>query len=170
LTGDEAAYQHTCALLLEAYNGQTKPSGFFVARSCIMGPKAVNDLSLAEKAGAQELRGQRTGWVLNASAGLHYRAGRYQQATELLHQSLHDNPNWDGNVVSWLWLALAYHQLGKDSAARQWLGKATKWLDSYSQRPPAPSSSLNLHEWLEANVLRREAEALILGKKDGVKK
>jgi hypothetical protein len=61
-------------------------------------------------------------------------------------------------------LALANHRLGKAEEARRWLNKAQAWLDQYRDGMPAHAEEefgLHLHNWLEAHVLRREAEALI---------
>jgi hypothetical protein len=68
--------------------------------------------------------------------------------------------------VNWLWLALANQRLGKTDEARRWLNKAQTWLDQYSQGIPPDAEQklgLHLHNWLESNVLRREAEAMIPG-------
>jgi hypothetical protein len=67
-------------------------------------------------------------------------------------------------VLNWLWLALANQRLGKAEEARRWLDKAQAWLDHYDDGMPARADEelgLHLHNWLEAHVLRREAEALI---------
>jgi hypothetical protein len=66
--------------------------------------------------------------------------------------------------LNWLWLALAHQRLGKAEEARHWLGKAQAWLDKYGDGMPACAEAevgLHLHNWLEAHVLRREAETLI---------
>ena len=42
--------------------------------------------------------------------------------------------------------------------------KATKWLEQFPNGFPVPydaTKGLHLHNWLEAQVLRREAEALL---------
>jgi tetratricopeptide (TPR) repeat protein len=167
LAGDQTGYRRTCSQLLEMYGRMQKPRGFLVARTCILAPQPIGDLTLAEKAAASELKNNRGGWVLTASAGLHYRAGRYPQAAELLHQCLDEYPAWDGKVLDWLWLALTYHQLGKEIDAKQWLHKSTQWLDKHPTLTATEDSVLlHLHDWLEAQVLRREAEALITGKND----
>jgi hypothetical protein len=67
-------------------------------------------------------------------------------------------------VLNWLWLALAHRRLGKAEEARRWLGMAQAWLDSCGDGMPARAEEeqgLRLHNWLEAHVLRREAEALL---------
>jgi hypothetical protein len=63
-----------------------------------------------------------------------------------------------------VWLALAHQRLGKAEEARRWLGKAQAWLDLYRNGMPARAQEehgLHFHNWLEAHVLRREAEALL---------
>ena len=67
-------------------------------------------------------------------------------------------------MLNWLWLALAQQRLGRADEARRWLGKAQAWLDRYRAGMPANAEAklgLHLHNWLEAHVLRREAEALL---------
>jgi hypothetical protein len=67
-------------------------------------------------------------------------------------------------VLNWLWLALAGQRLGKSEEARRWLDKATAWLDQYRDGMPNRADEelgLHLQNWLEAHVLRREAEVLL---------
>jgi hypothetical protein len=82
----------------------------------------------------------------------------------LFEQSLKADPMPGRAVLNWLWLALANQRLGKAEEARRWLDKATSWLDQYRDQMPAHAEEelgLDLHNWLEAHVLRREAEAVI---------
>jgi hypothetical protein len=61
-------------------------------------------------------------------------------------------------------LALAYQRLGQSEEAQRWLSKAQTWLDQYRDGMLARAEQglgLHLHNWLEAQVLRREAEAHI---------
>jgi hypothetical protein len=67
-------------------------------------------------------------------------------------------------VLNWRWLAVTNELLGKAKEARRWLNKAQSWLDQYRDGIPARAKEelgLDLHDWLEAHVLRREAEGLI---------
>jgi tetratricopeptide (TPR) repeat protein len=60
------------------------------------------------------------------------------------------------------WLALTYQRLGKTEQARSQLETATKWLAQYRDGVPARAEQelgLHLHNWLEAHILSREAEA-----------
>ena len=54
-----------------------------------------------------------------------------------------------------------------DTEARRWLNKAQTWLDQYREGTPPGAEQevgLHMHNWLEANVLRREAETLLSSK------
>jgi tetratricopeptide (TPR) repeat protein len=95
---------------------------------------------------------------------LAYRAGRFQESVPLFEQSLQADPKPGKAVLNWLWLALANQRLGNSEEARRWLDTAQAWLDQYGDGMPARADAelgLHLHNWLEAHVLRREAEALI---------
>lgn len=81
----------------------------------------------------------------------------------MFEKSLQANTKPGAAVVNWLWLALANQRLGNSSDARQWLEKAQRWLDQFHNGLPPGADrdlGLHLHNWLEANVLRREAEAV----------
>jgi tetratricopeptide (TPR) repeat protein len=115
---------------------------------------------LAEK----ELQASGAFWSLTEQGALHYRAGRYQEAVPLFEQSLKADATPGRAVVTWVWLALAHQRLAQAEEARRWLGKAQAWLDQYRDGMPARAEEelgLHLHNWLEAHVLRREAEALL---------
>jgi hypothetical protein len=67
-------------------------------------------------------------------------------------------------VLNRLWLALADRRLGKAEEACRRLGEAQAWLDRFGDGMPGGAEEelgLHLHNWLEAHVLRREAEALL---------
>ena len=121
-------------------------------------------MSLPGRLAEKELQDSREFWSLTEQGALAYRAGRFQEAVPLLERSLRANPKPGAAVLNWLWLALAHQRLGKAEEARRWLGKAQAWLDQYGDGMPARAEAevgLHLHNWLEAHVLRREAEALI---------
>jgi tetratricopeptide (TPR) repeat protein len=136
-----------------------------VARACTLAPDAVADAPLPGRLAEKELQEfAREFWSLTEQGALAYRAGRFQQAVPLFEQSLRADPMSGRAVLNWLWLALANQRLGKAEEARRWLDKAQVWLDQYGDGMPARTEEelgLHLHNWLEAHVLRREAEALI---------
>jgi tetratricopeptide (TPR) repeat protein len=114
---------------------------------------------------AEELKDSaREFWSLTEQGALAYRAGRFQESVPLFEQSLQADPRPGSAVLNWLWLALAKQRLGKADESRRWLDKARAWLDQFGDGMPASAEEelgLHFHNWLEAHVLRREAEALI---------
>jgi tetratricopeptide (TPR) repeat protein len=108
-------------------------------------------------------RSEKAFWSLTERAALHVRAGRVRDAVPLLGQSLAADDRPGSAVLNWLWLALAYHKLDKVDEARRWLAKATRWLDQQEGRMPLQSSEMgsHMHNWLEAQALRREVDALL---------
>jgi tetratricopeptide (TPR) repeat protein len=95
---------------------------------------------------------------------LHFRAGRFKEAVLLFEQSLRADPRSGRAVLNWLWLALANRRLGQAEEARRWVDRAQACLDQYGEglsNRALGESGLDLHNWLEAHILRREAEALL---------
>jgi tetratricopeptide (TPR) repeat protein len=165
LSGDRAAYARTCARMIEACGKAGGPRAYHVARASTLAPNTVADASLPGRLAEKELKDfAREFWSLTEQGALAYRAGQFQQAVPFFQQSLQADPRPGRAVLNWLWLALAHQRLGKAEEARRWLSEAQAWLDQYGDGMPARADEelgLHLHNWLEAHVLRREAEALI---------
>jgi tetratricopeptide (TPR) repeat protein len=133
-----------------------------------LGPDAFAEAALPGRLAATELRANaKEFWSLTAQGALAYRAGRFEESVPLFEQSLRPNSNPGAAVVNWLWLALANQRLGKTEEARRWLDKAQTWLDQFGDGMPADAEQkygLHLHNWLEAHILRRDAEAQLQSK------
>jgi tetratricopeptide (TPR) repeat protein len=142
---------------------------YHVARACTLAPDSVKDAALPGRKAGNELRQNRGAfWALTEQGALAYRAGRYDEAATLLEQSLKADSKPGRAVVNWLWLSLVEHRRGKPAEARAWLEKATKWLGQYPGGIPVledDATGRHLHNWLEAQVLCREAESLLAPKK-----
>ena len=165
LSGDRPGYARACAHMIEPCGKDGGPRAYHVARACTLAPDAVADASLPGRLAEKELQDSaREFWSLTEQGALAYRAGRFQEAVPFFEQSLQADPKPGRAVLNWLWLALANQRLGKAEEARRWLDKAQAWLDQYGDGMPARAEEefgLHLHNWLEAHVLRREAEALM---------
>jgi tetratricopeptide (TPR) repeat protein len=164
LCGDRSGYAKACAHMTKAHGKAGGPRSYHVARACTLAPDAVAEASLPGRLAEKELQSSaKEFWSLTEQGALAYRAGRFKQAVPLFEQSLRADPKSGRAVLNWLWLALANQRLGKSAEARRWLGKAQAWLDQYRDGMPgrADELGLDLHNWLEAHVLRREAEALL---------
>ncbi|HEV3345318.1 MAG TPA: tetratricopeptide repeat protein [Pirellulales bacterium] len=165
LSGDRPGYAEACARMVECCGKAVNLRTYHVARACTLSPGAVPDPLVPARLAEAELKaaaGQF--WSLTEQGALHCRVGRFKQAVALFEQSLRAEPKLGRTVLNWLWLALANQHLGKPEEARRWLDKATAWLDQYRDGILARAEEelgLDLNNWLEAQVLRREAEAMI---------
>jgi tetratricopeptide (TPR) repeat protein len=164
LSGDRAGYLRACARMVQRCGKAPKLRAYHVARACTLAP----DVALVARAGRlaqKELQASAgTFSALTERGALHYRAGRFKEAVPLFERSLRAEAKPGHAVLNWLWLALAQARLGQPEEARRWLSKAVRWLDGHGGGLPAgPEDALgrHLHNGLEAQVLRREAEALL---------
>jgi tetratricopeptide (TPR) repeat protein len=164
LSGDRPGYAKACAHMAARCGKPGGPRAYHLARACTLAADAVADAGVPGHLAETELRANaREFWSLTEQGALAYRAGRFQEAMPLFEKSLKADAKPGRAVVNWLWLALANHRLGKSEEARRWLGKAQAWLDQFDDGMPASADTefgLHLHNWLEAHVLRREAEGL----------
>jgi len=163
LAGDQPGYRKICAETLQR-SGQRGVRPYHVARACTLAADSVKDAALGGHRAADELKQNNgTFWSLAEQGALLYRAGRYDEAATLLERSLKADSKPGRAVLNWLWLSLVEHRRGKPAEARAWLEKATKWLEQNPSSPVAADEAkgLHLHNWLEAQVLRREAESLL---------
>jgi hypothetical protein len=132
---------------------------------CRFRADAVADGTLPGRLAEKELQGAaKQIWSLTEQGALAYLAGRCQEAAPLFEQSLRADAAPGRAVVNWVWLALAHQRLGQSEEARRWLSKVQAWLGQYRDGMPALAEQelgLHFHNWLEAHVLRREAEALL---------
>ena len=165
LSGDRSSYRNACAHMIEAFGKNGGPRAYHVARACTLAPDAVADILVPARLAENELRvnaGQF--WSLTEQGALAYRAGKFKESAPFFEQSLQASSKPGAAVVNWLWLALANQRLGKTDKARRWLEKAQTWLDQFHDGLPPRAEQdlgLHLHNWLEASVLRGEAEAMI---------
>src|SRR5262249_29409246 len=156
--GNRAGVRRVCEDLLKRFGKTTDPAqANIVAWSCVLVPDAVADreapIRLAEAALARWSEGERSD-VLNTLGAALYRAGRFEEAIRRLNESSNTRGD-EGVPKGFAFLAMAHHRLGHQDDAKHWLDKLIA-----SQVNEVPGSS-----WddLEIRILRREAEALILG-------
>jgi tetratricopeptide (TPR) repeat protein len=170
LSGDRAGYHEACTRMVE--RGRVKARPFHAARAFTLAADSDKVPAWVEGLAEAELKGYSNKfWWFTQRGALRYRAGAVEEAEPLLEQGLRVDVGPGMAVVGWLWLALAKQRLGKTEEARRWLDQAAKWLDQtlpnyYAYEGGEPGSveervGLHLHNWLEAHILRREAEACL---------
>lgn len=166
LSGDRDGYANACARMVDRCGKTPDMRPYHVARACTLAPDSVADASLPARLAHAELTENATPfWSLTQQGALHYRAGRYPEALAFFEQSLQADSTPGRAVVNWLWLALANERLGRHDEARGWLDTANAWLNQFAGGMPHGAEvelGLHLHNWLEANILRHEAEAAIM--------
>jgi tetratricopeptide (TPR) repeat protein len=140
---------------------------YHLARACALARGSVQDAARPWRLAEAELKAHAGAfWSLTARGAGLYRAGQPEQAVPLLEQSLKADGKPGRAVLNWLWLALAKQRQGQTEEARGLLEKARTWLAEQGKGMPPSSEAklgLDLHNWLEAQVLLREAEALLRG-------
>jgi serine/threonine-protein kinase len=168
LAGDRPGYRRACAHMLARCQTIPQMRPYLAARACTLAPDSTDDPSQPVRLSAKELefnneRNAVPYWALTEQAALSFRTGRTGDAVPLLESSLVVDGRPGRAVLNWLWLALVHQKLGNPSEARRWLDRAASWLDQQGSRMPRESSAMgsHLHNWLEAHMLRREAESLL---------
>jgi Flp pilus assembly protein TadD len=162
LAGDREGYRQSCRRVLElASKGRMR--AYLAARACSLAPDSVDDPIIPADIGDFELKAfPQAFWSLTEQGALQYRLQRYDQAVSLFELSLKSRSEPGCAVLNWLWLALAQQRRGDKSQARAWLQRATTWLDALTKQMPGKEvTQMHRHNWLEAQVLRKEAEALL---------
>jgi hypothetical protein len=142
--------------------------GYVLARAGAMAPGALDDpgrlVRWAEPLVASD---PKAGWPRHALGLAHLRAGQYEQAIRQFERSAKDDPGWHGGrpILNGLGLALAYHRLGRATEARRSFDASREWLDrkdsEFADKATHPLPPLTAPDWIEATILRREAESLL---------
>jgi Tfp pilus assembly protein PilF len=152
--------------------GETRDpfTAFVLARICGLAPGAAADPERAVGWGKQAVAsGPKIAWYLHALALAHLRAGQHRRAIKQFEASLQED--WQGaQVLNELGLALAYQKRGDTKKARDWLDKAVRSLNRLKPSSAKKPVTIPATDWLEAEVLRREAEGLIKRPADASRK
>ncbi len=125
-SSDVDGYRKICARMLERGLNGDDP-----VWACVLAPNAVADpVEMAARLDNSMLKDMAMGLKLHFSATLlgavYYRAGRYDDAAEMLTQACEMNPGAPRSnmIYTWCFLAMTHYRLGHRQEARQWLDKA----------------------------------------------
>jgi serine/threonine protein kinase/Tfp pilus assembly protein PilF len=170
LAHDTDGYRKLCTKMLKRF-GQTKDraeAGWLI-NVCILGPEATADYMPIVKLAEWDAANHPNEWhTLHRLAEAYYRAGRFEAGVEVLQKAGQAHKN-GGNSFNWFFLVMAHHRLGHADEAREWLTKATQWMDqaaASNMNDPYVVTPLTLRYRMPLLVLRREAEALVTGPAD----
>jgi WD40 repeat protein/serine/threonine protein kinase/tetratricopeptide (TPR) repeat protein len=103
------------------------------------------------------------GWNLHSLGVAHYRAGRFAEAIVRLRESNATDWGEQGRMQNRLVLAMAYHRLGQPKEARALLDEVNRWWNGLLAARTDGAVTMPPTDWLPLQLLRREAEGLILG-------
>jgi tetratricopeptide (TPR) repeat protein len=164
-----AAYRDFVADLSVRFGSPGSPfAGYLLARTGAMAPGAIDDPGRLVRWAEPFVAGNpKLGWPRHTLGLDHLRAGRYEQAVREFERSMTDDPGWQRGVpiLNGLGLALAHHHLGHATEARRRLDEAREWLERMDResadKASHPLPPLTVPDWLEALILRREAESLL---------
>jgi tetratricopeptide (TPR) repeat protein len=169
LQGDAKGYRRFCGQLVKRAGPKPDPAtAYLLARTCALGEGAGVDAAAVVRWAEQAVAGGKASTDRLHARGLaHYRAGQYDQAIKRINEAAQYSYR---PYLDWFVLAMAHHRKGEAAEARQWLAKGVAYLDKLA--PPTADRPVSLPAiyWLEAQVLRREAEALLKAKKPVVEK
>jgi tetratricopeptide (TPR) repeat protein len=130
---DRASYRRTCQDMLNRFGdaGGTT-DGARVAWVCSLQPDAGVDLKAALK-----LVDPPFGDLSRAALGaLYYRTGQYSKAVEEFEKGGISGAHPTFLAMVWCFRAMAYHRIGKQEKAREWLAKADRLVEANGVTAP----------------------------------
>jgi tetratricopeptide (TPR) repeat protein/tRNA A-37 threonylcarbamoyl transferase component Bud32 len=169
IAGEPRDYERIRDSMLERHTSKSfRP--FLVARAVTLTP-VPNELvnAVAAVMERESPRDSQTYWAMTEQGAVLCRSGRPAEAIPFFERSIASDPSAGRAILNWLWLAIANHQLGRTEESARWHATAVAWLDALDGRMPDNAAALgfHLHNWLEAQVLRRESDLLLRPSDDG---
>jgi WD40 repeat protein/serine/threonine protein kinase/tetratricopeptide (TPR) repeat protein len=161
--GDARGYREACAGMIKRFEKTKNPNDrHWALKICLLAPNSGADPAWCAELAESDFTGNSDDfWNRILSGAALYRASRFEAALQRLTKA-GKFPSGSGSGWDSLWLAMTYHRLGKSEQARDCLRDAIRYIERYY--PEDGKSTSNWSTRLELQLLRREAEALILGK------
>ena len=161
IRGDSEGYTGFCQGMIQRAGQMENPEAYVLARICAIGRNSPVDpariLQWANQVGAVKP------WELHVLGLAQYRAGQFDLALQSFTKS--NVEHWtaggsriDCHGLNWFALALVHYRLGQPDEARQCFDKANQWLSQVGPSGPDQPAKLPPQDWVEAQLLRREAE------------
>ena len=132
---------------------------YVLARSCAMVRKSRIEPARAVQWANRAVASNPYPWCFHVLGLAQYRAGQFDEALQSFTKA--NVKSWPYSELNWFGLALVHHRLGHPDDARQCLDNGIQWLER--EGPPSPELPAKLlpQDWLEAQLLRREAEEML---------
>jgi tetratricopeptide (TPR) repeat protein len=168
-SGDVDSYRQTCTAMFDRFGraGPDRRALLTVVLTCTLQSDALPDMTRLVPAAREAAQ-----WWIDSDrclVGLHYRLGRYDDALDSLRRHSEfaaplPNVRFFG--------AMAHHRLGHRDEARRMLADAVAGMEGGDEASAlnaqvSGSDPRDMGEKVSEHLLRREAEALILGRTGG---
>ena len=171
LSGDRDGYRNICAHVGKRCSATRDTSNAqLAALIASLAPDSGVDTGLVLRCQERGVASSANMQQEHALALAHYRAGHFEAAARWYRDSMKLQTNQPSTEpLNWLGLALANVRLNHRDEARRCLDKATQWIkDANSALKPEEQadqmpSSMTINDWLEYQILRREAETALNG-------
>jgi tetratricopeptide (TPR) repeat protein len=163
IVGDREGYR-TFVQELRRREGQTNNPlmAYVLARSCVVTNDPVVEPEQIIRWAEQAVRNSRLPWYLHALGTAHYRAGHLDEAITLIEESNSEYALDEYKFQNRLVLAMAHQRLGHVQQARVLLEEVQRSWERIEAARTDGAVSLFSPDWLALQLLRREAEAVIL--------
>ena len=158
--GDVNGYQQYCKdLAARPGEPHDAVAAMQMARACAVGPVDAVDVARIVDWAEQAVQDERLPWRLHTLGLAHYRAGQFDLAIENLKEA--NGPNWGkmGRAQNWLVLAMTHQRLGHFDEAQQCLETARQLIAQFQPKKPDDPVEVPVPDWIDTQVLSREAEA-----------
>jgi tetratricopeptide (TPR) repeat protein/tRNA A-37 threonylcarbamoyl transferase component Bud32 len=164
LAGDAEGYRQTYRRMVQRFGTKPEPfTAYMLARTWALAPQPAAEAGAPVRWAEQFVADSpRTAWSLHVLAAVHYRAGQLDQASSRAEESL--RRTWAGDFQNWVLRALIQYRLGQDDEAGKGFDRASRWLEQTTrdlEKEAAGFPGGSPVDWLEFQVLFREARALI---------
>ena len=164
--GDREGYIRECREMLAHFRATPHPViAERTAKNCLLLPETSGEpgilLELADRAVTGTERSDLYPYFQSIKGIALFRAGQIQESVPWLEESGKSLKSPSCQAMSQLFLAMAYHKLGKREEARATFGEAMTLIDQ--QRPKENSGDLGVawHDWIRCDVILQEAEAVL---------
>jgi tetratricopeptide (TPR) repeat protein len=169
--GDVDGYRRDCRELLQRFGQTNDPiTAERTAKACLLLPPADEHEKLVQRLAQLAVSGTEKhpyyGTFQLAKGMAEYRAGHFEQSTEWLRGSHKANFSSFAQfkALAQLFLAMAQYRQGHADEARTTLAEATTLIDAEVKKWNPDDGNMGNQDWFMPIVVRKEAEALVMGK------
>ncbi len=163
IVGDDQGYR-AVVRELDRRAGRTKDAfeAFILARTAAITAEPVVEPGQAIRWAKQAVASTRNAWYLHTLGLALYRAGQFAEAIQWLEESNAGQWYERGKMQNRLVLAMAHHRLGNVAQSHASLDEVERWWKGVEATKTDGAVDMTATDWLPLQLLRREAEAMIL--------